>query len=149
VAIIAALVVGVVGCTTNDDNEPGGRIVVFASPDVMLIPPTGEFGERFGLGVGDFWDAAFSADGNRVAFNPARGIESGGITLRTLGEESSTRIRNQPSEHEFLSWGFVWAPDGKSIAFVHGAKVFTIGTDGRDLHELGIGSDPSWTAHSR
>jgi Tol biopolymer transport system component len=147
-AVVALVALGSMGCMADDD-EPGGRIVVFGSPDVVLIPPTGGKTERLGLGVGEFWQAAFSTDGNRVAYNPVRGIAAGGLTVRTLGGGSPVRIPNQPPQREFASWDFAWAPDGRKLAFVHGANVFVIGTDGQDLRDLGIGSSPSWTPDSR
>jgi Tol biopolymer transport system component len=116
---------------------------------VVLISPSGGGVKRLNLDVGEFWAAALSADGKRVAFNPALGIEAGGITLRTLDGARTVQIPNQPPQGEFSSYDFAWAPDGKKIAFVNGATVFTIDTDGRHLRELGKGSSPTWTRDSQ
>ena len=151
--IAAALAVAVlaVACAKDGDGEPSGRIVVFGSPgggsgrgwEVGLIPATGGTVQRLRIADDEFWDLAFSADGSRVAFNPAPG--SGGITVMTLKDGRTTVVPNQPSEDAFESIDLAWAPDGKSLAFVNGDRVYTISIDGRDLRELARGSFPTWT----
>jgi Tol biopolymer transport system component len=145
--IVLGLILGA-GCAGNDEVEPSGRVVLFGSPDLVLVSPAGGEVERLRIGVGDFWDASLSDDGRQVAFNPARGLEAGGITVMTVGDGRTTRIPHQPPQDEFASYDMAWAPDRKSIAFVHGGRVFTIGVDGNDRRVVGLGSSPTWTPDS-
>jgi Tol biopolymer transport system component len=142
--VVLALAVVEVGCTGNDD-EPSGRIVMFGSPDVLLIPAAGRKAERFRIDGDEFWDVAFSPDGSQVAFNPAPGADPDGITIMSLRNGHATVIPNQPSEESFESWGLAWAPDGRSLAFGNGDRVFTISIAGSDLRELAGGVFPTWT----
>ena len=54
--------------------------------DAFLIPAAEGKLERLRIGDYEFWDAAFSADGRQVAFNPRHGIEAAGITLMKLSD---------------------------------------------------------------
>jgi Tol biopolymer transport system component len=145
-SLIAALaLLAGLGCAGNDDVEPAGRIVAWVEDEAFLIRPGEGTLERLSIGDYEFWDAAFSADGRRVAFNPRYGIEAAGITLMTLGDERASLVPNQPAQDEYSSWGIAWAPDGERLAFVNGDRVFTIATDGSEIRKLGSGVHPVWT----
>jgi Tol biopolymer transport system component len=141
----AVALVAAAGCAGNDDEAPTGSIVVFGSPDVLLVPAAGGKPERFRIADREFWDLAFSDDGSRVAFNPAHGLDAGGITVMTLKDGRTTVIPNQPPQDRFFSYDIAWAPDEQSFAFVNGDGVFAISIDGSDLRKLGRGSSPNWT----
>jgi Tol biopolymer transport system component len=143
-AAAIACVIGA-GCAGDDDLAPTGRIVSFGSPSVLLVPAAGGIPELLKVADSEFWDVAFSPDGDRVAFNPARGIDAGGITVKTLKDAETQLVPNQPPQDLFASYDMEWAPDEKSLAFVNGASVFAISMNGSDLRKLGEGSSPSWT----
>jgi len=144
VTVAVAALGGLVGCAGDDSDGPTGRVVLFGSPEMLLVPAAGGRPERFGIGEREFWDLAFAPDGNRVAFIPARGIESDGITIMNLKEGQTTVIPNQPPQDQFGSYDMAWAPDGKSLAFVNGADVYVVSIDGTGLRRVGRGDSPSW-----
>ena len=149
--IAAALAVAVlaVACAKDGDGEPTGRIVVFGSPggglgrgwEVGLIPAAGGKVQRLWIVDYVFNDVAFSADANKVAFNAIHG----GIRVMRLEDGYTTLVPNQPSQDGFISGDIAWAPDGRSLAFVNGDRIFTISIDGSDLREVARGVFPTWT----
>jgi len=138
-----ALVVGV-ACAGEDDRAPTGHVVIFGSPDVLLVPAFGGKPERLRIDDKEFWDAAFSDDGRWVAFNPSPYVDDDGFRIRDLEGGQTRIVPGQPPQDDYLSYGLAWAPDGKSLAFVNGADVYVVSIDGTGLRAVGRGDSPSW-----
>ena len=148
-ASLAALALAAaIGCSRNDDAAPTGHIVIFGAPEVLLVPAAGGEPERLEIDDEEFWDVAFSDDGQWVAFNPSPFVDEGGFRIRNLEDGETSVIAGQPPEDRFESYDLAWAPDGRSLAFVNGAGVYVIRIDGTGLRRLGNGSSPTWTPDS-
>jgi Tol biopolymer transport system component len=139
-AVALAVAILVAACGGNDDPQPSGRIVLFGSPQVGLIPAAGGKMRFLRIG-GAFNSAVFSPDQAQVAFN----TDPRGIAIKTLESGQRILVPNQPSQDRFLSGDIAWARDGKRLAFVNGETIYTISVNGNDLRKLAQGSFPSWT----
>ena len=93
---------------------------------------------------------SWSPDGSRIAFVRGRDVwtmdPSGGdqMQLTTAEERSSTDKVGADSQP-------TWSPDGEWIAFERSFSpseffVYAILLDGSDLHRIGLGGDPAWSA---
>jgi DNA-binding winged helix-turn-helix (wHTH) protein/Tol biopolymer transport system component len=87
--------------------------------------------------IGDGWSAAFSPDGNSIAYltDPgelwlARSDGTGGHKLASLGADID-KVR--------------WSPDGKVLRFFRGGVLWEISADGSSLHEV----LPGWQNRGR
>lgn len=137
-----ALVVGV-SCA-GDDKAPTGHVVIFGSPDVLLVPAVGGEAERLRIDDKEFWDVAFSDDGRWIAFNPSPYVDDDGFRIRELEGGQTRIVPGQPPQDDSLSYDLAWAPDGESLAFVNGSDVYVVSIDGTGLRTVGRGDSPSW-----
>jgi Tol biopolymer transport system component len=107
---------------------------------------------------GDSW----SADGKRIVYvrfcfdRAGKFVESGIWTIRPDGTDARRVTRHLPADQaEDHRAG--WSPDGRSLTFQRidtsaspeRAAIFTIGTDGKNLHQVTPwsldGNDPDWS----
>src|SRR6266540_4328898 len=79
---------------------------------------------------------SWSPDGRRLAF-------SANLTVANADGSGYEELRRYPSRHP------TWSPDGRFIAFGGGGwetpDIYTIGSDGADERDLGLGADLAWS----
>jgi Tol biopolymer transport system component len=91
----------------------------------------------------DFPWASWAPDGSRLAFT----TEQASVldpNLAVIDVAAGTIQRFEPSVG---GGGYVvWAPDGRRIAFVSSTGLTTMGADGKEMRQLGMGSPELWTS---
>ncbi len=85
---------------------------------------------------------AWSPDGNQLVVT-ARDLPTGHLCV--LDSDGGNPLRLSTSD----DGGAAWSPDGSTIAFSDGGRIYTIGADGNGLCNIGgpnLGHSPAWSA---
>ena len=109
----------------NPAWSPDGQWIVFTSErngsaDLYRMRPDGSGLERLADDPAYEDQAAFSPDGNQVAFAAYEGQPGAGIYLALVGGEKSLRLTSNPAD-----CCPTWSPDGRQIAFVRRSESAT------------------------
>jgi TolB protein len=126
--------------------SPLGRRIAYGSHGrVFVIRSDGKQRHAVGSGV----DAAWSADGERLAF--VRSAVGGPIESVNASGGGRTRVTRGRFDH-----APAWSPDGSRLAFSRAAaiggaeKIYVVGADGAGLRALGPqGASAAWSPDGR
>ena len=133
--------------------SPDGKQLAFAALGDLWLMPIGGSPKRITDDAFVDTDAAWSPDGNRLAFSSDR---AGGmdIWVRDLKTGADRRLTTLPG----AEMAATWSPDGKSIAFVSNVEfeqgeVFIVSPEGGEPRRVlersfGLGY-PSWSADGK
>jgi WD40 repeat protein len=91
------------------------------------------------------WWPSYSPDSGHLAYTTVNGqgriftlkvVDTATKSVRTLAQASSQLL---PS----------WSPDSKSIAYQSGGRIWTVGIDGANKHEVHAGLYPAWSSDGK
>src|SRR4051794_20270637 len=109
---------------TRPEVQPPGRLLVVAAPyGLAIVTPAGEVTK-----LGKWYDAAWSADGTRIAAANGRRL----AVLDASGRVLWTKRRSTPAEPD-------WSSDGTLLAYRDGHAVRVVRADGRGDHAVAHG----------
>ena len=135
---IAQVPVAVPSPEVVDVSPDGSNLLVISVPEGDQ--PAGSLWNVRTLGgqarrLGETGDAAFSPDGNSVAYSTPEGH------IR-LVRNDGTGAHNLASLGE-AAWAIAWSPDGSVIRFNKGDAIWEMTSNGSNPHKLPLGNEPS------